>query len=238
MQAETFFQLTKFDPFSGIAIGIAAAEELDHTNEILDYHGSKPAFKAWSDTQHKLSGGKSYGNIRLQHDDKKPVGILTSPPEFDDLNKKVKIETLIVDKTTKDLLSAGVLTGFSIGGSYASRTPLSNGFTKYVPNLAEISVCDRPCAPSATFSVVKAGGGQELRKFYKPTDQNLPNPDQILKMTKLAKSGYSVSVIAAACNTTMGQVTRALSLSKTSLGKSSQTRSEWRKGHYRPNPFG
>ena len=74
MQTETFFRLEKFDPFQGIAIGVAAAEEPDNVSEVLDYQGSKHAFKSWSDSQFRISSGKSYGNIRLQHDDKKPVG--------------------------------------------------------------------------------------------------------------------------------------------------------------------
>jgi len=45
--------------------------------------------------------------------------------------------------------------------------PLTNDAVKYIAGPGEISVCDRPCAPSAVFSAVKQGGGVELRKFAK-----------------------------------------------------------------------
>jgi len=160
---EKFFQLEKID-FQGIAIGVAAAEELDHDNEILDYLGSKPYFQKWSASQEAASRGLSKGNVRFQHDEKRPVGHLIDI-SYDDANKLVRVAAKIEEPVAKGMLASGTLTGFSIGGDYVKRTPMPNGATKYIASPAEISVCDRPCAPSATYTVVKGDGRTELRKL-------------------------------------------------------------------------
>ena len=167
---ELFAQLMKWDEFSGIATGVAACEEKDHDNEIMDYHGSKPYFQAWSQTQKSASSGKSLGNVRLQHDASKVAGRLTDL-SFDDGNKRVIVSAQIVDPVAKELLRTGCLTGFSIGGDYGKRTTLPNGVTKYVAIPSEVSVVDRPCQPSATFTAVKSDGTTELRKFFPRTEQ-------------------------------------------------------------------
>jgi|SRR5215472_10885842 len=56
---------------------------------------------------------------------------------------------------------------------------MANGVTKYVAAPSEISVVDRPCAPSATFSSVKSDGQIELRKF-----QTTMGQDDLLKQVK------------------------------------------------------
>lgn len=161
---EKFFILEKMDPFLGIAVGVMCAEEIDHDKEILDYFGSKPYIQAWSDSQREASKGLSKGNVRLQHDAKRPVGLLKDLT-FDDASLKVRVAAQIVDENARNLLATGVLTGFSIGGDYVKRTPMAGGIVKYIANPSEVSVCDRPCSPNATFSAVKADGSMELRKF-------------------------------------------------------------------------
>src|SRR6267154_3597670 len=177
---QIFFQLAKYDPFLGVATGVAAAEELDHDGEILDYNGSKPYFQQWSDSQFTASKGQSKGNVRLQHDAKRCVGKL-SDIQFDDAARKVRVVAQIVDPVAKDLLRTGCLTGFSIGGDYIKRTPMPNGVVKYIAGPAEISVCDRPCAPSATFESVKADGTHELRKFAPKGQQSTAIRIRVLK---------------------------------------------------------
>jgi len=185
-----FFQLEKYDEFQGIAIGVAAAEELDHDNEILDYEGSKPYFQAWSASQMKASGGKSKGNVRLQHDDKRPVGILTAI-DYDDTNKMVRVASQIVDPVAKQMLAAGVLTGFSIGGDYIKRTPMPNGAVRYIAGPSEVSVCDRPCAPSALFSVVKGNGQTEMRKFAPRVEKDFSDSARAEAHQASARSHYA-----------------------------------------------
>lgn len=141
-EQELFFLLEKYDPFQGIATGIATSEQLDRDNEILDYAKSKPYFEAWSASVHKDSGGKSFGNVRLQHDDKKVAGRLNQI-EFNDDAKMIRVEAKIVDPIAKELLQEGCLTGFSIGGRYVDKSTDKDGTVRYVADPCEISVVDR-----------------------------------------------------------------------------------------------
>lgn len=166
---ELFARLSKFDEYQGIATGIAAAEELDHDREIMDYAGSKPYFQQWSTTQKAMTSGRSLGNVRLQHDASKVAGKLLAL-DFDDANKRIIVQAQIVDPVAKELLRTGCLSGFSIGGDYGKRTPMGNGVEKYIAIPSEISVVDRPCMPSATFTHVKSNGQIELKKFRSGTN--------------------------------------------------------------------
>jgi len=170
---QTFFRLTKIDPFTGLCSGICTAEEVDRDNEILDYNKSKPYFVSWSNSVYKDSKGRSYGNVRFMHNDQRPVGILVAPLSFDDAAKTISVTARIVEPEAKDMLAAGILTGFSIGGQYVAKTPRADGTVAYVANPSELSVVDRPCLSNATFSVVKRDGSTELRKFRQPTEQEL-----------------------------------------------------------------
>jgi hypothetical protein len=196
-----FFQLGKVD-FQGMATGIAAAEEVDHDNEVLDYFGSKPYFQAWSDVQMAASKGKSKGNLRLQHDPKTCIGKLTDLT-FDDANKCIRVSVKVVDPVAKELLREGVLTGFSIGGEYIKKTPMSNGTVRYIAGPSELSVVDKPCAPSALFEHVKADGSSELRKFAKHVR---PVEYAILEMVKY---GFmDDAMICQALGTTAGEISK------------------------------
>lgn len=191
---ETFFRLTKMG-FDGVCEGIAACSEPDHDGEILDYEGSLPYFRAWSSTQFANSGGKSYGNVRIQHDAKRVGGLLTGI-QFDDTNRQIKVSAQILDPTAKQMLQAGALTGFSIGGSYVSKTPLPGGLVSYVANPVEISVVDRPCSPSATFSLVHSDGRVELRKFL-----DRSNSSELMRVAQgLLDSGHPLWEVTSALN--------------------------------------
>jgi phage head maturation protease len=163
---QQFFQLTKFDPFLGKFTAIAAmGGVVDRTKERLLYPESKPYFEKWSQSQLDASLGKSQGNVRLQHDPKKPVGKLDNIV-FDDTKQTIKVEGTVVDPVAKELMREGVLTGVSIGGAYVRKTVGADGITDYVASPNEISVVDRPCLPQGTFEVVKNEAGEvELRKF-------------------------------------------------------------------------
>ncbi len=209
MKKEMFCQLAKFDEFQGIATGILCAQELDRDNEILDYAGSVPYFKAWSASQQAASGGKSWGNVRLQHDPKRPVGRLLDMT-FDDVNKQIRIVAKIEETEARNLLASGVLTGFSVGGSYIKQTPMGNGVVKYIAGPAEVSVVDRPCGPSAVYESVKADGSKELKKFAKPMAMTEQQAVKLNSVRSLAKAGFTVSEICAGTGCTAGFVSRAM----------------------------
>lgn len=151
-----------------IVRGRMTAEELDKSNEILDYAKSKPQIEKWRDETLAASGGKSLGNIRAMHG-KVAAGIATNI-YFDDANKAVDLESHIVDLQEAKKCVAGVYTGYSIGGGYAERWPdeAIKGAFRFVPTMVETSLVDKPCVASAVFSYVKADGTTEMRKFVDP----------------------------------------------------------------------
>jgi hypothetical protein len=227
-----FAQLQKFDDFQGIAEGTIACQEPDGDREILDYFGSKPYFQAWSDSQFANSQGKSWGNVRLQHNPQKVVGLLISPLQFDDTNIKIKVSAQILDPVAKDMLMRGALTGFSIGGDYISKRPLPNGLVSYIAKPAELSVCDRPCSPSATYDLVCADGHTELRKFMK-----ILEGDQLLqKATALMKSGWGEHEVQLYLSVSPGMLYKARmqDAGVRELAKSVESR---RRQRFETNPF-
>lgn len=199
-----FFQLQKFSEFDGIATGVMCCQEPDFDNEIMDYFGSKPYIQNWSSTQLQNSQGKSKGNVRLQHDAKKLAGFLTDI-DFDDRNKRVTISAKILDPTARTMLQQGVLTGFSIGGSYIKKTPLSNGLTQYIANPSEVSVVDRPCSPSAVFESVKADGTIQLVKFQKTWD----GLEKSARILSLLQAGFTDSETCVLTGSTAGELWKA-----------------------------
>jgi hypothetical protein len=114
-----FIPLLKVDAAQRLVYG-SFDETPDRAREICDYATAKTAFQEWSEGMHKASGGKSYGNIRGQHNPKIAAGLLKSI-EFDDDAKRIDFCAKIVDDQEWLKVEEGVYTGFSPGGSYAKR---------------------------------------------------------------------------------------------------------------------
>lgn len=149
--------LTKIDEERRLIIGRAAQEMPDRTKEIMDYATAKPAFETWSQQFQEASNGLSKGNLRVMHS--KVVAGKIVDLNFDDANKAVDIVAKVVDDGEWRKCIEGVYTGFSIGGGYARRWQDDGGLTRYTPRIAEISLVDNPCIPSARFAeLVKADG--------------------------------------------------------------------------------
>ena len=179
-----FIALAKADAAQRLVYG-SIDETPDRSGEVFDYATGKPAFEAWSAAMNKASGGKSLGNIRAQHDLKKAAGKLTVL-EFDDDAKRVDFAAHIVDDAEWKKVEAGVYTGFSPGGRYAKRWQ-DGAHTRYTPVVGELSIVDVPCIPSATFTMVKADGGEEevgfvIAKAYEPgNDATKARADEMAK---------------------------------------------------------
>lgn len=163
-QLNIFVPINKIDEEQRLVYGQAAAEVLDNSGEMFDYDGSKPYFEKWSDNAFATSGGKSHGNIRVMHTSK-VAGIVSSPLGFDDSAKTIDCVAKVIDDAEWEMVKAGGYTGFSMGGRYVSRAKKSDGITRYVAEPVEISLVDKPCIPTATFSVVKADGIVEEHRF-------------------------------------------------------------------------
>lgn len=163
-----FFKLAKVDAVNRLVYGVLAQETADGQREIMDYESSKPEFEKWSGDIAKASDGKSLGNVRAMHG-KVAAGKLEQI-NFDDAAKSIEGVAKIVDDNEWEKVEQGVYTGFSIGGKYGKtwKDPTDPMLKRYtaVPN--EVSLVDKPCIPTATFTMIKADGATEERTFKQP----------------------------------------------------------------------
>ncbi len=183
-----FIPLTKVDVEKRLVYGVATAESVDKYNEVCDYATTKPYYEKWSGDIAKATDGKSVGNLRSMHDSI-AAGKLTQIA-FDDENKKIEVCAKVVDDGEWNKVIEGVYTGFSQGGKYVKRwkDPSDPKLMRYTAEPVEISLVDNPCLPEATFTMVKADGSEELRKF-KTVETVEPTNDEIAaKAKELAKA--------------------------------------------------
>jgi len=166
-----FAQISKVDEATHKVWGRAVEETPDLAGEIFDYVKSKPYFQSWSEGLAKATDGKSVGNVRAMHG-KIAAGKL-SEITFVDAEKAIDVCAEIVDANEWSKVVKGVYTGFSIGGKYVGdkvADPVNKNLQRYTANPSEISLVDLPCVPTAQFSVIKADGSQEMRKFEHSLD--------------------------------------------------------------------
>lgn len=163
-----FIPISKVDSQKRLVYGTLSEEVTDKSGEILDYASAKPAFQKWSDAQSAATSGKSKGNLRAMHGNV-AAGKFTEI-SFNDAAKRIEGVAHVVDDAEWAKVEAGVYSGFSIGGGYAKRwtDPDQPHLKRYTPTLAEVSLVDSPCVPTATFEFVKEDGSTELRKFNTP----------------------------------------------------------------------
>lgn len=163
-----FLPLTKVDVEKREVWGRATQEVADKAGEIFDYASSKPHFESWSAEFEKATDGKSLGNVRAMHG-KVAAGKVINIA-YNDTEKAIDIGTKIVDDDEWNKVTEGVYTGFSIGGSYEKRWK-DGDLQRFTAKPAEISIVDNPCVPTAVFSMVKADGTVEEKKFRDPVEQ-------------------------------------------------------------------
>lgn len=164
---QIFARITKVDEGSRTVEGVIADETPDHAGEIFDYAKSKPNFERWSTDIAKATGGKNLGNVRAMHG--MTVAGVTKELNFDDEAKAIVVKAQIVDDNEWHKTLAGCYTGFSIGGRYGAKWD-DGDLKRYEAIPSEYSLVDLPCNPSAQFTVVKADGSEEIRKFEYTTD--------------------------------------------------------------------
>lgn len=163
-----FIPLKKVDAAQRLVFG-HIDETPDRSGEVFDYETSKPYFQQWSDAVRKASGGKSLGNVRAMHS-AVAAGRLEEL-EFDDAARRITLKARIVDEAEWQKVVQGVYTGFSPGGRYVNQWP-DGAYTRYTGQPSEISIVDLPCIPSAGFTMIKADGGVEQRRFAKAGARN------------------------------------------------------------------
>lgn len=163
------FPIAKIDEATHMVYGVATSEAPDSDDEIADYPASKAAIQQWSADQLKktLAAGQepSMGNIRLMH--QLQIGGKAVQINYDDTAKTVSVGSVPANDDVWHLIKGGFLTMYSIGGGYAWKKA-EGKYTRYGPEIAEISFVDRGANPDATFLYVKADGTTEMRKCQKP----------------------------------------------------------------------
>jgi hypothetical protein len=154
-------KLFKIDEEQKLVYGRATQEVLDKSGEIMDYESSKPMFEKWSNDFATRTNGKSYGNVRVQHDSKRVGGKIAEPLAFNDIDKAIDVCVKVTDDTLFSQIKDGVYTGFSIGGSYGKQWTDDDGTLHYTAIPSELSIVDNPCVNTATIMYVKADGTTE-----------------------------------------------------------------------------
>lgn len=146
---------TKVDADARTVTGLVTDELLDRQGDVVDFETAKAFF-----TDETLWPG----NIREQHDPKKPVGSKVNAV-VDEAAKTVNL-TAYVSEACPDTWTKcvdGTLKGFSIGG--AGRRVVEKVGDKvikrlFLESLAEVSLVDNPANPRALFTVAKSVDGQ------------------------------------------------------------------------------
>lgn len=196
---QIFARITKVDEATRRVTGIAASETVDHAKEALDYDLSKQYFTDWSTGIAKATDGKSVGNLRVMHGNTVAGKLIEM--QCDDVSKAFPITAEVTDDNEWRKVLAGCYTGFSIGGSYVSKSPKdAAGVVKYVAKPSEVSLVDLPCNPDAQFSVIKADGAEELRKY----DTRRADARQALA-GQLAKRAETIEPVALALSALLGK---------------------------------
>ncbi len=160
-----FVPMTKIDAARRLVYGVVTAETPDVAGEVCDYATTKPQYEKWSRKFASATDGRSLGNLRAMHSHVAAGKLIEIA--FNDADKRIEICGKVIDDAEWQKVEEGVYTGFSQGGRYLKRWPDPERpeLTRYTAEPLEVSLVDHPCLPQATFTVVKADGSTELRKF-------------------------------------------------------------------------
>src|SRR5262249_19343426 len=136
--------------------GYMVTQTPDSSGEAAHYDSSKPHIEQWRDRNRIVSGGKSDGNIRIDHT-AHAVGKVTELL-FDDAAKTVAIEGEIHDDDCWSKIRGGVLNCLSIGGRYIKKwtDPLRPDLTWYTAAPTEISIVDLGANPDCILAIAKS----------------------------------------------------------------------------------
>lgn len=117
------------------------------------------------------------GNIREQHDAKRAVGKATEHEVKADGHY---IKAHIVDPVAVAKTKAGVFTGLSIGIMKPRLEKTADGEWIRDGLIGEVSLCDRPCLPTATFTMCKtATPGMEVNASDFDEDRGLVKCEEL-----------------------------------------------------------
>lgn len=156
-----------------IVYGKATDGIVDSDRQIVDPDWAAKAVKDWLDTG---------GNIRVQHDQYRPVG------------KGIEIDTdglggqwvrsLVVEPVAKDLVLKGVLRSYSVGIMHPVIVADKQAVNGRIigGELGEISLVDRPANKNCRFELVKAAKTGEAEWVGKLFGRPVPSPSQVAQV--------------------------------------------------------
>lgn len=177
--ASVFAEITKTSPQpdgSLLVYGKATGSDLDLDQQRCDPEWLKRAMPEWF-------RGPFGGNVREQHDSKRAVGKATEHEVKDDGHW---ITAKVVDPVAKAKVEAGILSGFSIGISsprVEKSTEAANGVITD-GKIIEVSLVDRPCLPTAMFTMCKAAKpGMTLKASDFDPDRMLVRVEELVEKT-------------------------------------------------------
>lgn len=179
--------LFKIDEEQRLVYGRATQEVVDKSGEVMDYETSKPMFEKWSSDFATRTKGKSYGNVRIQHDAKRVGGKIAEPLVFNDADKAIDVVVKVTDDKLFNEIKEGYYTGFSIGGSYGKQWTDDDGNLHYTAIPSELSIVDNPCVGTATIEYVKADGTTETKTFKK----EVKSMEDLTKVNEEVKQGFA-----------------------------------------------
>ena len=146
-----------------IVSGIASSETVDGAGETVKADAMKAAIPDYM----------KFGAVREMH---QPIAAGTALSIGVDDAGITRFEAHVVDASSVAKVSAGVLKGFSIGGSVTSRDPLNKKIIDGL-KLTEISLVDVPCNPDAVFAIAKFENPEESEMDTPETTITDPTPE-------------------------------------------------------------
>ena len=193
-----FIPITKVDLEKRLVYGRIAEESPDSGGETFDYATSKPFFEEWAGFFQKATDGKSYGNVRVQHDPTRNAGHLTDLAMLDE-EKAIDACAKVNDEDEWARVLDGDYTGFSLGGKYVKKWT-ENGQKRYTAQPNEVSIVDYPMHKACTFDLIKADGTKEALAFkHKAPDVPARKTEIFADLKKWAGQEVSDAAIAIRC---------------------------------------
>lgn len=164
MDLRKFIPLTKMEEQADGSLhvfGTVTAELPDAENEVCDYEGTKPYYKAKVAQMTKTTGSVEGMDISImplrEMHTLKAIGAGRTI-EFDDVAKTIRMGFEVVESEAIKKFRKGVLVGFSQGGRYVGdlkADPQFHNCKRYVCDPGEVSGVDSPCLPSALVESMK-----------------------------------------------------------------------------------
>lgn len=194
--ARIYIPITKIDVDTRTVYGRITDETKDAAGEVCDYLTSAPLFRAWSANvlAKTTAAGQepSKGNVRVMHG--LHVAGKLDELDCDDTTKAIDCAAKIVDDGEWEKCQTGCYTGFSLGGTLIGKKwkDPDTGGMRYTVDPVEVSLVDVPCNPSATFTMVKAGGASEditfkvapgLAPANADAEDEAPGPEALVERT-------------------------------------------------------